>query len=176
VAEVHAAIVGAVASGRLAGERVAEAAERVSAVVKWSAPRSGGADRAAAVAAARRALLAEGDVRVDAPLVVVLDAEPSIAAGPAGYGFADAARRVWADASFDAADGAGRPLVLVLRDAARRPEQQAAARDLVARNRRTVVVETGLPGWRPEGASGYVATRGAGRVNLDAAAELLARG
>ena len=75
-----------------------------------------------------------------------------------------------------AASPDNRRLVLVLRDACRRPEQRAAARELLARHPRAVVVETGLPGWRPEGAAGYVATLGAGRVNLDAAAELLARG
>ena len=31
----------------------------------------------------------------------------------------------------------------------------------------------GIAGWHPERASGYVVTRGAGRVNLEAAAELL---
>ena len=173
VAEVHRAILGAVASGTLAAERVEEAAARVEAVVRWAAPDPAGPGRAAAAAAARRGLRSEGDVHVDAPLVVELDAEPSIAAGRVGYGFRDAARRVWPDASFDSG-GDGRRLVLVLRDAGRRPEQQAAARELLARYPRAVVVETGLPGWRPEGATGYVATLGAGRVNLDAAAELLA--
>jgi len=176
VAEVHGAIVAAVASGRLAADRIAEAAARVDSVARWTAPDSAGADRAAAATAARRALTADGDLHVDAPLVVELEAEPSIAAGEVGYGFRDAARRVWPDLSFDVANRAGRPLVLVLRDAVRRPAQQAAARELVARHPRTVVVETGLPGWRPDGAAGYVATFGAGRVNLDAAAELLAHG
>jgi len=176
VTEVHGAIVDAVATGRVAAERVEEAAARVEAVVRWTSPNASGPGLAAAAAGARRGLLAEGDVHVDIPLVVELDAEPSIAAGRVGYGFRDAARRVWPDASFDAADADGRRLVLVLRDAGRRPEQQAAARELLARHPGAVVVETGLPGWRPEGAAGYVATLGAGRVNLDAAAELLARG
>jgi hypothetical protein len=38
-----------------------------------------------------------------------------------------------------------------------------------------VVVETGLPGWTPPAGIGQLVTHGAGRVNLDAAAELLAR-
>jgi beta-N-acetylhexosaminidase len=36
-----------------------------------------------------------------------------------------------------------------------------------------VVVETGVPGWRPPGASAFVETYGAGRVNVEAAANLL---
>ena len=176
VTEAHAALVAAVTSGRIAAARLANAAARVEAVAQWAAPDPAGPGGAAAAAAARRALRTEGDVHVDSPLVVELEAEPSIAAGRVGYDFRDAARRVWPDAVFDAADGDGRSLVLVLRDAGRRPEQQAAARELLARHDHAVVVEIGLPGWQPVGAAGYVATLGAGRVNLDAAAELLARG
>ena len=36
-----------------------------------------------------------------------------------------------------------------------------------------VVVEVGLPVWRPERARGYVATYGGGRASLDAAAGIL---
>jgi hypothetical protein len=39
-----------------------------------------------------------------------------------------------------------------------------------------VLVETGLPGWLPDRATAYVETYGAGRVNLEAAAELLLTG
>ena len=55
----------------------------------------------------------------------------------------------------------------VLRDAHRHPWQ----RDLVVPG--SIVVEIGLPEWRPGAARGYVATHGAGRVNLEAAADLL---
>ena len=41
--EVHAAIVAAVRSGRLAEERLAEAAERVAAVCRWASPTDVGA-------------------------------------------------------------------------------------------------------------------------------------
>jgi hypothetical protein len=37
-----------------------------------------------------------------------------------------------------------------------------------------VLVETGLPVWRPDGDVAYVATFGAGRASLSAAAEALA--
>ena len=58
--------------------------------------------------------------------------------------------------------------VYVVRDAHLHPWMQAAA-DVDG----VVVVEAGLPVWRPERARGYVATFGAGRASLDAAAELL---
>lgn len=178
VARVHEAILSAVRDDGLAAERVLEAAGRVDSL-RQARPVSGsGPDDAIGVAAARRAVAVEGDVTVGAaPVVVELAAAPTIAAGPVGYGFADAVRRVWPDAACvhdGFVNGNGRPIVLVLRDAARRPKQQAAARELVARRPDAVVVETGYPGWRPAGARGYVTTHGAGRVNLDAAADVLA--
>ena len=44
---------------------------------------------------------------------------------------------------------------------------------LLALHPDAIVVETGLPLWRPEAASAYIATHGAGRANLEAAAERL---
>jgi beta-N-acetylhexosaminidase len=179
VEEVHGATVEAVRSGRLPEERLREAAGRVDALAAWPHPRVAEGDSDAPHEAASRALRVEGDVHVDGtPLVVELAARPTIAAGPVGYGFADAARRVWPDA-VTSRDGFGvpngRPIVLVLRDAARRPKQQAVARELLARRPDTVVVETGFPGWRPAHARGYVTTFGAGRLSLDAAVDRLAR-
>ena len=66
-------------------------------------------------------------------------------------------------------DDLGR-VVIVVRDAHRHAWQ----RDLVPAG--TIVVETGLPVWRPPAARGWIATYGAGRANLEAAAELLAAG
>ncbi len=180
VGAVHAAVLDAVRAGRLAEERVHEAAARVAAARAWASPAADGPGAQVGEAAARRALEAAGDIRVgSAPLVIELSSEPSIAAGPVGYGFGDAARRLWPDARC-VRDGLvevnGRPIVLVLRDAGRRPQQQAAARELIARRPDTVVVETGYPAWRPAGARGYLTTHGAGRVNLDAAAAALAAG
>ena len=65
-------------------------------------------------------------------------------------------------------DDPGR-FVIVVRDAHRHPWQ----RELVPPG--TVVVETGLPEWRPPAARGWIATYGAGRANLEAAAEVLRR-
>ena len=45
--------------------------------------------------------------------------------------------------------------------------------ELLARAADAVVVELGLAYWRPSGAIAYVATNGAGRVNVEAAAERL---
>jgi beta-N-acetylhexosaminidase len=66
-----------------------------------------------------------------------------------------------------------RPLVLVLRDAARHEWQQRVAAAFGDRPD-AVVVETGLPGWLPTGVSRWIETNGAGRINLEAAAEVLA--
>ena len=152
---IEAAVLEAVPEGRLA-----EAAERVSRLGR----RPVGAD------AARRALLVEGDVTLAGPpLVVELLPEPLIAAGPAGHRLADfvpGAETV----PFDAAPLDGdRPLVLVVRDAHRHSWQ----REAVEARPGAIVVETGIPLWRPAAAAGYVATHGGGRANLEAAAERL---
>ena len=63
-----------------------------------------------------------------------------------------------------------------LTDAHRHAWLRRAAEELLAAAGGGVVVETGLPLWQPERADGYVATYGAGRANLDAAAERLLRG
>ena len=65
------------------------------------------------------------------------------------------------------------PVVLVVRDARRFPWQVQVAQRVLAARPDTVVVEMGLPGTPLAPARGYVETRGAGRVNAMAAAELL---
>src|SRR5205807_10429149 len=75
-----------------------------------------------------------------------------------------------------AADAGSDQLVIVLRDAHRHSWQQEAVEALVATSADAVVVETGLPYWRPSDASAHIATFGAGRVNLEAAAERLRDG
>jgi beta-N-acetylhexosaminidase len=182
---ILAALVDAVAAGRLAEERLREAARRVDAVARWAAEerRPSPAARESGLEAARRAVFVEGGLGlVRAPLVVEVRAEPSIAAGKAGRGFGEALRRRVPETEVvelgdDGSDPlAGRPdrqLVLVVRDAHRHSWARAAAARLVARAGDAVVVETGLPVWGPDRAAGYVATYGAGRVNLEAAAERL---
>jgi beta-N-acetylhexosaminidase len=131
------------------------------------------------VEAARRALQAEGDVRVSGtPLVVELVATPNIAAGPRAPWLGELIAERWPDAELARVgpderppDAAGRPLVVVAQNAARHAWQQPIADVADA-----VVIETGVPAWRPERPAGFVATHGAGRVSLDAALELLADG
>ena len=94
VEETCGAIVEAVRSGRLAEERLREAAGRVRAVAAWTSGGGGGADRRVGTEAARRVVEAEGDVRLTgSPLVVELRPEANVAAGEAVYGFGDALRR-----------------------------------------------------------------------------------
>ena len=183
VEQVHGAIVGAVRSGRLAEERVAEAAERVAAVCRWASPTdAGAADRSVGAEAARRALELSGDVAVDGPILVLeLVPEANIAAGEALHGLADLLpdavavqlREAPVDLAALLAQHDGRRLVLVARDAARHPWQQATVAAGAALRPDAIVVETGIPGRFPDGVASIV-TYGAGRANLAAAAEALA--
>jgi beta-N-acetylhexosaminidase len=186
VDRVRRAVVEAVRSGELPEERLAEAAARVSATARWaSRPAADPAsDSALGLEAARRAVVVEGEVELSSPpLVVELWPEALIAAGEARHGPGDALRsrlpgteivrireRV-TDLSTE-----GRSVVLVLRDAHRHAWQREVAEAVLAASPDAVVVETGLPVWRPAAAAGYLATHGAGRVNLEAAAERLVPG
>jgi beta-N-acetylhexosaminidase len=155
VAEIRAAI-----DASMPEERLAEAAQRLRRVASWaSSPRSAEVDVVVGRDVARRALLVEGDVALDRPVeIVVLGAEPNIAAGPASYSLADVLPST-----------AGGQLVLVVRDAHRHPWM----RERVQAHPEAIVVETGLPHWRPPTARAYVATYGGSRASLEAVAELL---
>jgi beta-N-acetylhexosaminidase len=77
----------------------------------------------------------------------------------------------------EAADGAlaaaaGRPLVVVVRDAHRYPAARDVVTRLLAARPDAVIVEMGLPVWRPPGAV-HVATYGAALISGLAAAEVL---
>ncbi len=154
----------------------------------WTAERSGDGrvDRDAGRTAARRALLCEGDARVDRPaLVVELVPEVGMAAGRLsqlpGEWFGSRcprrgcpALRTRATTSDVAIDG--RQLVVIARDAHRHAWERDAIDALTARAADAIVIEIGLPHWRPERAATYVATYGAARVNVEAAAEALYSG
>jgi beta-N-acetylhexosaminidase len=153
---------------RVSEERLAEAAARVEAVAM--SPSLEPADRAAGLDAARRALLVEGDVSASpGALVVELVPEALVAAGPARHGLGGL--RLAEGDPLPAAEGL--EVVVVVRDAHRHSWERDAAQALVSAAARAVVVETGLPVWRPDGAAGYVATFGGGRASLEAAAERL---
>jgi beta-N-acetylhexosaminidase len=186
---VHRALLAAVRAGRLDEERLREAAERVSDAAGRAARPAPDSlpSRDIGAAAARRALETDGAVALSRPaLVVELSPRPSIAAGEAGRGLGASLRsrlpatevvRLGA-APGDAArlldDHAGRQLVVAVRDAHRHAWQRAATESLLAATPDAIVVEIGLSAWRPSGAAAYLATHGAGRVNLDAAADALA--
>jgi beta-N-acetylhexosaminidase len=165
VESVWRALTGAVRDGRLAAGRLAEAAGRVEAVANWVAPHPADVDPEVGLEAAHRALQVDGDPRLDGPArVIELFPEPNVAAGPHEHSLA---------AALDAEAGPDKKLVIVLRDAHRHQWERYETERLLAQNPDAVVVETGIPLWHPPAARAYVATNGAGRVNLEAAAERL---
>ena len=181
------ALVEAVRSKRLPEERLVSAASRVHAAIAAASPRSAiGVDRAAGRSAARRALRVDGDARIDGPLLVVeLEPEVGMAAGrlsqlPGEWFRAavpDAELRTFDADTFDPGvvrDGLG--LVVIARDAHRHEWERAAIDALTGRAEDAIVVEIGLPAWRPDSSATYVATYGAARVNVEAAAEALYSG
>jgi beta-N-acetylhexosaminidase len=158
--EAVESLVAAIAE-RVPEERLAEAAARVGALADWARPRPAEPDRAGGRAAAARALRVDGDVSVNGGRrIVELRATANIAAGEHEHALGRVVRE-------------GEPVpeadVYVVRDAHRHAWMREAADRPGA-----VVVETGLPVWRPASARGYVATYGAGRASLDAAREALA--
>ena len=100
------------------------------------------------------------------PVVVELAPPANVAAGDQLHGLLPGARRIRL-AEGDPLPELDAQVVVVLRDAARHAWQ----RELAARFPDAVLVETGVPG-----APAHVVTYGAGRVNLEAAAELLGAG
>jgi beta-N-acetylhexosaminidase len=178
---VHAAVVDAVRSGRLPEERLREASSRVAGLPAAPVPISNAEPRGIGLSAARRALVVDGDVALTRPpLVIELAPEASIAAGEARHGLADSLSSAELvrlhDAPLDPrrllADHYERQLVVVVRDAHRHTWERVAAEALLEAAPDGVLVEVGVPVWRPDGAR-YVATHGLARVNLEAVAERL---
>jgi beta-N-acetylhexosaminidase len=155
---------------------LAGAASRVSTLASSlpAAPVDGEVPRIVGLEAARRAVRAEGDLRLSREaLVVELLPEPSIAAGPADHGLAAAlGAETVSLGPDDPAVTDERRLVVVVQDAHRHPWQQSAAEAILDAARDAILVELGVPLWRPHGVP-YLATYGRGRVNLEAAAEVL---
>jgi beta-N-acetylhexosaminidase len=180
VRAIREQIMAAVSEGRLSAERLERSAARVAALKAWLAvPRTTEVDRAVGLEAARRAIRVTGSLSVAAgPLVLELQAPSNIAVGPVPWGFGpwtpDAVPVDAETADPDAllARAAGRPLVIVVRDAHRYAGHRALVTTLLSARPDAVLVEMGLPVWRPETAA-YVATYGATRANARAAAEIL---
>ncbi|HKV88424.1 MAG TPA: glycoside hydrolase family 3 N-terminal domain-containing protein [Candidatus Dormibacteraeota bacterium] len=187
VEQMVAAIVEAVAAGRLTEERLAEAAARVDALARWrrAQPPSPPPDREAGMLAARRALSVEGPVRIgDEALILKLDRPASIAAGPIPWGLEGPleaggvhVERIEVSGRFDPGviDSAvrGRSLVVEVRDLHRDGARLNDVEALLSRHPDAVLVEMGFPACRPRGARAYIATRGSARVNALAAAEMM---
>ncbi|MFO7190793.1 MULTISPECIES: glycoside hydrolase family 3 N-terminal domain-containing protein [Thermocrispum] len=188
VEEMAAAIVGAVESGRLSGDRLAEAAERVRSLAQWCR----NADRAdeslpAASIAAKQAVRAHGDVALtDPPLVLELWEGPSVAAGnvPWGVGALLAARlpgtevvRLTAedcDVTQVLAAYPDRRVVICVREARRLPWQVRVVQAARAVRPDLVVVDHGI-GSPPEVlGDNYVLAFGASRITAEAASRLMA--
>ncbi len=139
------------------------------------------------LAAARRAVRISGPrTAVSNPLIIEVEPRENIAAGRFGWGLgpwtpAGSVRRVSVvadgavrrDATGILAAAAGRSLVAVVRDAHRDGGTRSLIRALLAARPDLVLVEMGLPLWRPPEGTCYLATYGASRASAQAAAELL---
>jgi beta-N-acetylhexosaminidase len=188
---VRAALAGAVRDGTLAGGRLEEAADRVARLRRGLARPSAGARPAGQVglvglAAARRAARMSGPPRavLHRPLVIEVEPRENIAAGGFTWGLSPwvppgSVRRVGTDsggAGYAAGileASAGRSLVLVVRDAHRDSSTRSLVTALLAARPDLVLVEMGLPRWRPPDGTSYLTTYGASRASGQAAAELL---
>jgi beta-N-acetylhexosaminidase len=157
--EAVSSIAAAISEG-VSRERLEEAAGRVRALAAWAQPHE--TTPAPVFDVARRAVLTTGDVRLrHGARVVELTATPNIAAGPHAHTL-DGATFVREGETVPDAD------VYIVRDAHRHAWMREAADRPDA-----VVVEVGLPEWRPCRARGYVATHGRSRASLAAAREVL---
>jgi len=192
---VKAALLAAVRSGRLSGERLEEAAARVAELRAWTlaaartaTPPAGAAEVSAiGLAAARRAIAVSGSLPTPGrPLVVQLVPPSNLAAGAVPWGLspfvpADSYREISTgtrpadlanEVSAVLAAAAGRTLIIVVRDAHRHRVAVSAVEQMLAARPDAVVLEMGVPVWRPAGGS-YLASYGAARSNSRAAAEIL---
>jgi len=145
---------------RVRPERLADAQARLDALAAVAVPRPAPVDRDAALAASGRAVRVDGELALARPpRIVELRPRANIAAGEAEHGIASLVVR----------DGETVPDadVYVVRDVHRHPWMEAADRE------GAVVVETGLPVWRPRRAKAHVTTLGGGRASLAAALDLL---
>ncbi|MEU0476879.1 glycoside hydrolase family 3 protein [Streptomyces olivaceus] len=186
------ALVEAVRSGELPEERLADAAERVRSLSRWTTANRPGArpedtaDGDVGLRAARRALrvTAAEDFTplTGTPYVAAFTPVANIAVGDeTPWGVAGELRRLLPgtetgsfngpDAGVEALAAAdGRRVVAVVRDEHRHPWMAAALDTLLAARPDTVVVEMGVPRAEPRGAL-HLATHGAARVCGLAAAE-----
>jgi beta-N-acetylhexosaminidase len=192
---VRSALAAAAADGTLPVTRLAEAADQVARFRAMLAAKAlpgaaGGGPGAGdgngiGLAAARRALRVTGSPgTVTDPVVIEIAPPGNIAVGvvpwglepwlPAGSVVRVPAGGARAEQQVARAlrDAAGRSVIAVVRDAHRAPGAQAVITRLLTWRPDTIVLEMGLPVWRPA-ARAYLATYGASRTSGQAAAELL---
>ncbi|MEV5324977.1 glycoside hydrolase family 3 protein [Nonomuraea sp. NPDC052634] len=192
VQAIIAEIVAAVGDGRLPAERLEEAAARVAALRSWfgseeaaraenRAERNRAEQDVVGLHAARRAVRLTGRAEpLVEPLVIEVDTPPTIAVGDVPWGVGpwlpDAevirVKPAAADAPALLAKAADRSLIIVVKDAHRHEDSRELVCALVTARPDSIVIEMGLPVWRPDSAA-YIATYGAARANAQAAVELL---
>ncbi|GAA4818108.1 glycoside hydrolase family 3 protein [Streptomyces ziwulingensis] len=193
VRRLRDALVRAVRAGELPEERLADAAERVRALARWTsaaalADPAAGADEEVGLRAARRALRVTGAAHftplTEPPFVASLAPAPNIAVGDeTPWGVAAELLRLLpgtATGSFSGPDAGAevlraagsRRVVAVVRDEHRHSWMATALDTVLAARPDTVVVEMGVPEAAPRGAL-HLATHGAARVCGRAAAEAL---
>ena len=170
VAEIRDAIVAAVADGRLAAERLADAAARIAAMgVAATSLEAERADASWQAAAAASALIVDGDLPdLAGALVVSVETVANIAVGDVAWGIAPDVRL--ADGAADVPPDV--PLVVQVRDAHRRPEVLDLLRSLAASGRPAVVVEWGWPAAYEVGLA-RISTRGSSGPGVAAVVEVL---
>ncbi|MFF4883607.1 glycoside hydrolase family 3 protein [Streptomyces nigra] len=192
VRRLRDALVTAVREGDLPEARLAEAAERVRELARWTTATTADAAEARpdiGLVAARRALRLTGagsfTPLTGAPYVAAFTPVANIAVGdetPWGVaaelaGLLPGTRTgsyTGEDAARAALEAAGdRRIVAVVRDEHRHPWMATALDDLLTARPDTIVVEMGVPQATPRGAL-HIATHGAARVCGRAAAEAIA--
>ncbi|MFV0133709.1 glycoside hydrolase family 3 protein [Streptomyces sp. HMX87] len=194
VRRLRDALVAAVRAGELPEERLADAAERIRRLARWTgatapAGTAPGAAHEVGLRAARRALEVTGTASftplTEAPYVASLTPVANIAVGDeTPWGVAAELARLLpgtetggftgADAGHEVLEAAGpRRIVAVVRDEHRHPWMAAALDTLLKARPDTVVVEMGVPQAERRGAL-HLATHGAARVCGRAAAEVIA--
>jgi beta-N-acetylhexosaminidase len=163
-----------------------------------SGPVPGGVAPGVGLVAARRAVQTHGPRRtLNRPVIIEIEPRENIAAGRFGWGLGPwappgsvhrvstangASARLGdvglaeaglAEAAGILAAAAGRSLVAVVRDAHRDESARSLIGVLLAARPDLILVEMGLPFWRPPEGTSYLATYGASRASAQAAAELL---
>ena len=186
-AEIRAGIAEAVRAGDIDVKILEAAAARVDAMRAWAAPRAAATpDQSVGIEAARRAIRSNGAVQLAAPATVVnLFAPANLAVSEAHWSLAEplAASGLLAGELTVTEDGPSLddvlavvgtgPVVLVVRDAYRRPWQRSFVTALLAARPDAVLVAIGMPDDAALTTGPSVRTFGAAAVNTRAAAEVL---